>query len=69
MYPKNITNPGISNLSCITFEDSNGFRACKDANGTLYEDAQGLLGIKSSYVLRVNKSTNVVTILVTNGTG
>lgn len=69
LYPKNITNPGISHLSCITFEDKNGFKVCKDANGTLYEDAQGLLGMKSSYVLRVNKSTNVVTVLAANGTG
>ena len=69
LYPKNITNLGISHLSCITFEDKNGFKVCKDANGTLYEDAQGLLGMKSSYVLRVNKSTNVVTVLAANGTG
>lgn len=69
LYPKNITNPGISHLSCITFEDKNGFKVCKDANGTLYEDAQSLLGTRNTYVLRVNKATNVVTVIVANGEG
>lgn len=69
LYPKSIANPGISNRASISFENNNGFMVCKDANGTLYEDAQGLLGTRSSYVLRVNKSTNVVTVLISNGIG
>lgn len=67
LFPKLMSNPGISNKSYISFEDNNGFMVCKDANGLLYEDAQDLLGLRSSYVLRVNKSTNVVTVLVANG--
>ena len=69
LYPKFITNPGISNRASISFENNNGFMICKDANGTLYEDAQEFLGARSSYALRVNKSTNVVTVLIANGAG
>lgn len=69
LYPKNMQNPGISNKAAINFKNNNGYYVCYDANGKLYEDAQSLLGTKNTYVLRVNKATNVVTVLVANGAG
>lgn len=69
LYPKNMQNPGISSKSAINFKKNNGYNVCYDANGKLYEDAQSLLGTRNTYVLRVNKATNVVTVIVANGEG
>ena len=69
LYPKgvNVLNNGIKRS--ITFINKNGYKTCYDGLGRLYEDAESLLGKRSSYVLRVNKGTNVVTVLIQDGTG
>lgn len=69
LYPKgvNVLNNGIKRS--ITFINKNGYKTCYDALGRLYENAESILGKRSSYVLRVNKGTNVVTVLIQDGTG
>ena len=53
----------------ISFVEKNGFKIVYDSNGRLHEDAQNLLGLQTAYVLRVNKKTNVVTVIIDNGDG
>lgn len=69
LYFKNIKVPVQSSKSSLSFVNSNGFKVCYDANNTLHEDAQSLLGLKNSYTLRINKQTNIVTVLIQNGEG
>ena len=59
----------ICNNSMISFVEKNGFKVVCDLNGKIYDDAQGLLGMQGVYVLRVNKQTNVVTVIIDNGDG
>lgn len=58
-----------TNKSSLTFSYKNGFKVCYDANGRLCKDLEGILGLQESYELRVNKETNVVTVLIPNGEG
>lgn len=62
-------NIKVSNNSMISFVEKNGFKIVYDSNGRLHEDAQNLLGLQTAYVLRVNKKTNVVTVIIDNGDG
>ncbi|WP_285814655.1 L,D-transpeptidase family protein [Thomasclavelia cocleata] len=58
-----------TNKSSLTFSYKSGFKVCYDANGRLCKDLEGILGLQESYELRVNKETNVVTVLIPNGEG
>lgn len=69
LYPKEIKVLNNDKKRSITFINKNGYKTCHDASGKLYEDAENILGKRSSYVLRVNKGTNVVTVLIQDGTG
>lgn len=69
LYPKQANKPATSNRSSVTFLQKNGFKVCIDANGRLLEDAQSILGTRGAYVLRVNKQTNVVSVLIQDGEG
>ncbi|WP_279155152.1 L,D-transpeptidase family protein [Thomasclavelia cocleata] len=55
--------------SSLTFSYKNGFKVCYDAKGKLCEDLEELLGLQGLYELRVNKQTNVVTVLISDGEG
>lgn len=69
LYPKGAGGPVNTEKSSISFVDKNVFKVCYDGNGKLCEDAESLIGKTGSYILRVNKGTNVVTVLVSNGEG
>lgn len=69
LYPKLVEKPEISSRSSSTFKLVNGYNLCYDAFGNLREDAQEIMGLQGSYLLRVNKETNVVTVLVKDGKG
>ena len=69
LYSKNADKPVETNKSSLTFSYRNGFKVCYDANDNLCEDLEKLIGLQNSYALRVNKQTNVVTVLIQNGEG
>lgn len=69
LMPKNVNIIAISNKSYYSFKNNNGFYVCHDANGQTINDLQSIFGIQKSYRLRVNKNTNVVTVIMANGTG
>lgn len=69
LYPKKANKPIETNKSSLIFSDRNGFKVCYDAKGNICEDLEKLIGLQESYELRVNKQTNVVTVLIQNGEG
>ena len=69
LYPKKANKPIETNKSSLIFSDRNGFKVCYDAKGNICEDLEKLIGLQESYELRVNKQTNVVTVLIPNGEG
>lgn len=69
LYPKGIGGPGVSNKACLTFKNKNGYLVCYNSNGQLCEDIQQLYTLQGTYDLRVNKATNVVTVLAQDGNG
>lgn len=69
LCPKGVSILNNGMRRSVSFIEKNGYKICYDAKGRLYEDAEGLLGVRSSYVLRVNKGSNVVTVLTQDGTG
>lgn len=69
LYPKLATKPVLTNRGSLVFQLKNSLLVCYDGLGYLQEDSQGLLGLMDSYLLRVNKSTNVVTVVIKDGTG
>ena len=69
ILPKIVSMTSNTSKSSLYFTNNNGYLVCKNAGGNLVNDVQTVMGKQSSYVLRVNKSTNVVTVLAKNGTG
>lgn len=68
-YLKGVGAPDASSKACLTFKNNNGYLVCYDNNGNKQEDIQTLYTLPGTYDLRVNKATNVVTVLAPDGNG